>query len=185
MTAAAPRAASGDARPGVRARDGQRSRVYRAEDAWAARLDAARLGAARATVAGSSVLLPAERRLGSLDAAAAYAARVLALPDVVRVAGDLPPPALRVRRGVRAAHWEPPGTIALPVPVHGEPWALRETVLLHELAHHVGETSGRSRGHAAPFPALVLLLVEAVLGAEAAFALRVDYGQLGVEVGQL
>jgi putative metallohydrolase (TIGR04338 family) len=166
-------------------RDAQRSRVYRAEDAWAARLDAARLGAARATVAGSSVLLPAERRLGSLDAAASYAARVLALPAVVHAVGQIPPPALRVRRGVRAAHWEPPGTLALPVPVHGEPWALRETVLLHELAHHVGETSGLSRGHRAPFPALVLLLVEAVLGGEAAFALRVDYGELAVAVGQL
>ena len=166
-------------------RDAQRSRVYRAEDAWAARLDAARLGAARATVAGSSVLLPAERRLGSLDAAAAYAARVLALPAVVSAVGEVPPPALRVRRGVRAAHWEPPGTVALPVPVHGEPWALRETVLLHELAHHVGETTGMSRGHRSPFPALVLLLVEAALGAEAAFALRVDYGELAVAVGQL
>jgi putative metallohydrolase (TIGR04338 family) len=171
--------------PAAAFRDAQRSRVYRAEDAWAARLDAARRGAARATVAGSSVLLPAERRLGSLDAAAGYAARVLALPAVASVVGEVPPPALRVRRGVRAAHWEPPGTLALPVPVHGEPWALRETVLLHELAHHVGETSGLSRGHSAPFPALVLLLVEAALGPEAAFALRVDYGRLAVEVGQL
>jgi putative metallohydrolase (TIGR04338 family) len=131
------------------------------------------------------VLLPAERRLGSLEAAAAYAARVLLLPGVVRVVGELAPPALRTRRGVRAAHWEPPGTIALPVPVHGEPWALRETVLLHELAHHVGESTGRSHGHRAPFPALVLLLVEAALGPEAAFALRVDYGGLAVAVGQL
>ena len=90
-----------------------------------------------------------------------------------------------MRRGVRAAHWEPPGTIAVPVPVHGEPWALRETVLLHELAHHVGETTGLSRGHRQPFPALVLLLVEAALGAEAAFALRVDYGELAVAVGHL
>ena len=171
--------------PAAPVRDAQRSRVYRAEDAWAARLDAARLGAAQATVAGSSVLLPAERRLGSLDAAAAYAARVLALPAVVQAVGELAPPAFRVRRGVRAAHWEPPGTIALPVPVHGEPWALRETVLLHELAHHVGETTGRAHGHRAPFPALVLLLVEAALGAEAAFALRVDYGGLAVAVGQL
>ena len=46
-------------------------------------------------------------------------------------------------------------------------------------------SSGVSRGHRAPFPALVLLLVEAVLGAEAAFALRVDYGELAVAVGQL
>ena len=138
-----------------------------------------------ATVGGSSVVLPAERRLGSLAAAADYTGQVLALAEVVDAVGVVAPPALRPRRGSRAAHWEPPGTIALPVPEHGEPWALRETVLLHELAHHVGETTGRSRGHRPPFPALVLLLVSAVLGHEAALALRVDYGAGAVEVGSL
>ena len=142
-------------RPPVR--DAQRSRVYRAEDAWASRL----------------------------DAASSYARDVLALPGVTASVGSLGPPLLRPRRGVRAAHWEPPGTIALPVPQHGEPWGLRETVLLHELAHHVGETTGRAAGHRAPFPALVLLLVEQVLGSEAAFVLRVEYGEHAVEVGQL
>ena len=167
------------------ARDAQRSRVYRAEDAWAARLDAARRGAALASVGGSSLLLPAERRLGSLAAASDYVTRVLALAGVVEVVGKLPVPRLRTRRGVGRAHWEAPGIIALPVPQHGEPWALRETVLLHELAHHIGQTSGRAHGHHAPFPALVLLLAEAVLGAEAAFALRVDYGAHDVTVGML
>ena len=166
-------------------RDAQRARVYRAEDAWAARLDAARRGAALATVGGSSLLLPGERRLGSLGAAADYAARVVALAEVVAVFGVVPPPALRPRRGVASAHWEGPGTIALPVPAHGEPWALRETVLLHELAHHLGETTGRTRGHRAPYPAVVLLLAAAVLGEEAAFALRVAYGEHDVEVGAL
>ena len=166
-------------------RDAQRARVYRAEDAWAARLDAARRGAPLATVGGSAVLLPAERRLGSLEAAAGYCARVLALPEVRAVAGDLAPPAMRPRRGLTSAHWEPPGTVALPVPPHGEPWALRETVVLHELAHHVGECTGRTRGHRAPWPALLLLLVEAALGPEAALALRVAYGEEGVEVGAL
>ena len=166
-------------------RDAQRSRVYRAEDAWADRLDAARRGAPAATVAGSRVLLPAERRFGTVEAAASYAERVLRLPEVVEAVGVVPPPALRTRRGSRAAHWEPPGTIALPVPVRGEPWALRETVLLHELAHHVGASTGRAARHAAPFPALVLLLAGAALGAEAAFALRVEYGELAVEVGVL
>ncbi len=166
-------------------RDAQRTRVYRAEDAWAARLDAARRGAALATVGGSAVLLPAERRLGSLAAAADYAARVVALPDVVAVFGPVPPPALRPRRGATSAHWEAPGTIALPVPAHGEPWALRETVLLHELAHHLAETTGRARGHRAPFPAAVLLLTRAVLGEEAELALRIEYGEHHVEVGCL
>ncbi|MCU1591005.1 MAG: hypothetical protein JWP11_2261 [Frankiales bacterium] len=174
--------------PGVtlplsRPRDAQRARVYRAEDDWAARLDAARRGAALATVGGSDVLLPAELRFGSLAAATAYAESVLAQPTVVAVVGRLTAPELRPRRGQSAAHWEPPGVIALPVPRHGEPWALRETVLLHELAHHLGETTGRALGHRAPYPALVLLLVTTALGEEAAFALRVAYGDHGVDVG--
>ena len=170
---------------GTQTRDTQRARVYRAEDAWGDRLDAARQGAALAIVGGSSLLLPAERRLGSLEAAAAYAARVLALAPVVELFGIVPPPRLRTRRGGARAHWESPGTIALPVPTHGEPWALRETVLLHELAHHVGETTGRCSGHRPPFPAVLLALVDAVLGAEAAFVLRVEYGERGVGVGAL
>jgi putative metallohydrolase (TIGR04338 family) len=171
--------------PLSRPRDVQRARVYRAEDSWAARLDVARRGAPLATVGGSAVLLPSERRFGSLATAASYAEKVLALPAVVTLAGRLPAPELRPRRGQRAAHWEPPGVIALPVPVHGEPWALRESVLLHELAHHVGESAGLTLGHGAPYPAVLLVLVEAVLGAEAAFALRVAYGEAKVEVGTL
>ena len=171
--------------PPAGTRDAQRARVYRAEDAWGDRLDAARRGAASATVGGSSVVLPAERRFGSLESAQAYCARVVNLPAVVGRFGAVPPPRLRTRRGGARAHWESPGTIALPVPVHGEPWALRETVLLHELGHHVGETTGRCSGHRPPFPAVLLALVEAVLGSEATFALRVDYGEQGVEVGAL
>ena len=171
--------------PLSRPRDAQRARVYRAEDAWAAQLDTARRGAALATVAGSAVLLPAEMRFGSLAAASSYAEAVLSLPAVVALGGRLPTPELRPRRGQRAAHWEPPGVIALPVPRHGEPWALRETVLLHELAHHIGETAGLTTGHRPPYPALLLALVRVALGEEAAFALRVAYGEENVEVGDL
>lgn len=169
----------------ARPRDSQRSRVYAAEDFWAAQLDAARLGAEQATIAGSSVVLPGERRFGTLAGAQDYTAALLADPRVVAVAGALPAPALRTRRGATRAHWEPPGVIALPVPRHGEPWGLREVVLLHELAHHVGETTGLARGHGAPFPALVALLAGAALGEEAVLALRVSYGEHGVEVGAL
>lgn len=177
-TATRPR----DARP---VRDSQRARVYRAEDSWAARLDAARRGAPLATVGGSRLLLPAERRFGTLEAADDWCAAALALPAVGAVVGELSPPQLRVRAGQRSAHWEPPGVIALPVPVRGQPWALRETVLLHELAHHVGHLAQQATSHSAPFPAAVLLLAGAVLGEEAAFALRVEYGQERVDVGQL
>ncbi len=171
--------------PSGAGRDTQRARVYRAEDAWAARLDAARRGAPLAVVAGSRVVLPAERRFGELEHAAGYLARVLALPDVRARFGAVPPVALRLRRGARAAHWEAPGTVALPVPPRGEPWALRETVLLHELAHHVGHHAGLAVHHGAPYPAIALALVGAVLGEEAALALRVEYGAERVTVGAL
>ncbi len=168
-----------------RPRDGQRIRVYRAEDAWAHRLDAARRGAPLARVAGSALVLPAERRFGELAAAEAWCTGVLAHPDVRAAVGSLDVPRLRRRAGGRAAHWQPPGVIAVHVPRHGEPWALRESVLLHELAHHLGDRTGLTPHHGAPFGALVLLLVTAALGEQAAFALRVAYGEAGVAVGTL
>lgn len=154
-------------------RDTQRSRVYTAEDAWALRLDAARRGATRAQIAGSSVVLPAEVQFGALEAAADYSQRVL-LP------WDVPPVTLRTRRGGGRAHWQEPGTIALPVPEHGTPWALREAVLLHELAHHLAFHLDGAATHGPAFTGRMLELVGQVLGPEAALALRVDYGEHGV-----
>jgi putative metallohydrolase (TIGR04338 family) len=148
----------------------QRARVYAAEDAWALLLDAARQGAAQALVAGSAVVLPAEVRFGDLSAAQAYADHHLA-------AWDVPAVGLRPRRGRLKAHWEAPGTIALPVPVHGTPWALREAVLLHELAHHLAFHLDGAGDHGPAFAARMLELVEHALGPEAALALRVDYGE--------
>lgn len=146
----------------------QRARVYAAEDAWGMRLDAARRGAARASVAGSSLVLPAEVRFGTLSAAQAYA------DDLV---GGV---VLRERRGQARAHWEAPGTIALPLPRYGEPWALREAVLLHELAHHVAFHRDGVADHGTSYVARMLDLVTAAMGEQAAFALRVDYAEAGV-----
>jgi putative metallohydrolase (TIGR04338 family) len=152
-------------------RDNQRARVYAAEDAWAHRLDAARRGAPRATVAGSQVLLPAELLFGTLEAAQAYADRQLP---------SYPPVVLRARKGPGKAHWEEPGVIALPVPEHGQPWALRESVLLHELAHHVAFHSHGAADHGPTYRACMLDLVGQALGPEALLALRVAYGEAGL-----
>jgi putative metallohydrolase (TIGR04338 family) len=149
-------------------RDSQRSRVYAAEEAWALRLDAARRGARKAVVGGSTITLPEELRFGTLEDAQRYADH--------HVTG-LPPVVLRARKGQGAAHWSPPGDVALPVPRHGEPWALRETVLLHELAHHVAFHTHGVADHGPSYTACMLDLVARALGEEAAFALRVDYGE--------
>ena len=156
-----------------RVRDGQRAKVYRAEDAWALRLDAARRGAGQAVVANSRVLLPAELQFGTLDAAKAYATARLAPWDV-------PPVVLRERRGRTQAHWEEPGVIALPQTQHGTPWAMRETVLLHELAHHLAFFLDESSTHGPTYTRRMIALVTEALGEEAALALRVDYAEAGV-----
>ena len=137
------------------------------------RLDAARRGAARAEVAGSSLLLPAEVRFGTLEAARSYVSSVLP--------ADVPPVRLRERRGQAHAHWESPDVVALPLPSYGEPWALRQTVLLHELAHHVDFHRSGSAGHGPSYVAAMLALVAQELGEHAAFALRVDYAEAGVQ----
>ncbi|MCW2670814.1 MAG: hypothetical protein JWO27_2711 [Frankiales bacterium] len=152
-------------------RDSQRSKVYAAEDAWALRLDAARRGAPRALVAGSSVLLPTEVLFGTLEAAQTYADGHLSGVPAVR---------LRARRGQGKAHWEAPGVIALPVPEHGRPWALRESVLLHELAHHVDFHRHDTADHGPTYRACMLELVGQALGPEATLALRVAYGEVGL-----
>ncbi len=151
--------------------DSQRSRVYAAEEAWALRLDAARRGARKAVVGGSSITLPEEVRFGTLADAQRYADHH---------AHGLPPVTLRERRGQAAAHYSPPDDVALPLPAYGEPWALRESVLLHELAHHVAFHTDGSVDHGPSYTACMLDLVAQALGEEAAFVLRVDYGEHGV-----
>ena len=84
---------------------------------------------------------------------------------------------LLLRKGQGAAHWSPPGDVALPLPRYGEPWALRESVLLHELAHHLAFHTHGSADHGPSYTACMLDLVARALGEEAAFALRVDYGE--------
>jgi putative metallohydrolase (TIGR04338 family) len=153
-------------------RDVQRARVYAAEDAWALRLDAARRGAGRAQVAGSSVLLPAETQFGTLEAAQAWCDHW--------VPAGVPPVRVRQRRGLQRAHWEEPGVIALPFPPRGAPWALRETVLLHELAHHVAFHRDGAADHGPSYVCRMLELVEQVLGPEAALALRVEFAEAAV-----
>ena len=157
--------------------DRQRARVYAAEQAWAMRLDAARLGARRAVVAGSSIVLPVELRFGSLDAAARYA-------DDLLTRWEVPPVVVRARRGQARAHWEAPGTVALPWPERGEAWAMREAVVLHELAHHLAFHLDGEPGHGPAFPARLLDLVVAALGEHAAFVLGVDYAEHRVAVSR-
>lgn len=84
---------------------------------------------------GSSWSPETEVRFGDIASVQHYCDRVL---DFI---GWSTPITVRARRGSTKAHYDPSvATIAVPpMPTtgHGQSWAMRETVVLHELAHHL------------------------------------------------
>jgi putative metallohydrolase (TIGR04338 family) len=161
-------------------RDGQRSRVYEAE-AQVARIIDARNEYPTIVLFGSELIVPDDRKFGDLDSVQRYVDAVLGLNWV---GGRWPEAAqrrvsVRPRAGASRAHYErATATIALPPFQRGGRWALRELVVLHELAHHVTETALPMHGPA--FVTNLLVLVSELLGPEAEFLLRTTYLENGV-----
>ena len=137
-------------------------------------------------LAGATVTLPPEARFGSIDSVREYVERVVTMPVVrERFSRSRVPVAVRSRRGVGEAHYEfsrAPGsdrvpTIAIPEAREGR-WALRELVVLHEIAHHLDDSGGPA--HGPHFVQTLIDLVEVVIGPEAAFVYRVLFGDAGL-----
>jgi putative metallohydrolase (TIGR04338 family) len=107
-----------------------------------------------------------------------YVDEVVALPAVLARWPALTPVAVRGRRGVTAAHYEwTPEAAVIAVPDRESNWALRELVVLHELAHHVARADPP---HGPEFVAAFCELASAVMGAEVGYLLRVVYAKEGV-----
>ncbi len=162
--------------------DAQRALVYDAEQLVHRLLDRS-ADFPVVEIAGSRLTLPVERRFATLTSVQDYLDRVAALPVVHR---RWPRAAVAVtvreRRGDGSAHYERTGAvIAVPGTSRGRQWALRELVLLHELAHHLAE--GVEPAHGPAFTGRLIELVDIVIGAEAAFLLRVTFSDNGVRIG--
>ena len=165
-------------------RDTQRAAVYAAEQLIARVLD-------RSTehpiveIAGSRLTLPPERRFGDLPAVQRYVDDVLALDWVrERWPRAAEPVTVRARRGSAAAHYERSrGVIAVPGSDLGGRWALRELVVLHEIAHHLAADPAEP-GHGSGYVQRYVSLVEGVVGPEGALLLRVVFDQSGVLSGR-
>lgn len=148
--------------------DPDRQRVYAAEEALRDLLDqvSSAPGQPVSVVVGRSrVVLPPEARFGDIPSVQRYCEQVM---DLDRIAARWPtrPVAVRLRKGTAKAHWESTGTIAIP----DEKWAMRETVVLHELAHHL--TPGYL-AHGKKFQDALMDLYETVMSPEVAFVARV------------
>jgi putative metallohydrolase (TIGR04338 family) len=179
-----------------RPRDVGRAAVYAGENQVARILDRSAEFPV-VDVAGSRITLPPERHFGDLAAVQRYVDGVLALGWVRR---RWPAAAqavmVRERQGASKAHYAaaPRGarseqssaaTIAVPVRGADARWALRELVVLHEIAHHLGSSGpgAADDGHGPDFTARMLELTGGVMGEEIAFLLRVARSDQGVVIG--
>jgi putative metallohydrolase (TIGR04338 family) len=129
---------------------------------------------------GSQVVLPVETKFNGLTEVQTYLQQVLKQPDLIRVFGELEVPAIRERRGQTKAHYEyETQMIALPLE---RGWALREIVVLHELAHYiVHQKYPKAQAHGREFARTHRLLIEWMLGVEVAWLLGIAFADAGVE----
>jgi putative metallohydrolase (TIGR04338 family) len=162
------------------ARDSQRSKVYAAEEFVRTVFDrAAEHGSNCVEFFGTQLTLPPEGRFGSLAAVQRYVDDVLTLPAVRHEWPSVAPLTVRARRAASAAHYENhdgTGIIAVPDLATAD-WAMRELVVLHEIAHHLCDASPP---HGSRYVGTLCRLAELVMGPEAGHVLRVVYAKEGV-----
>jgi putative metallohydrolase (TIGR04338 family) len=163
----------------VTLRDTQRAKVYAAEEFVRTLFDrSAEHGNRVVEFFGTQLTLPPEGRFASAPSVQCYVDDVLAHPAVRArwpAAGAL---TVRPRRGASAAHYERSDDGAsIAVPDLRSTWALRELVVLHEIAHHLCDVEPP---HGPEFVATFCELAEVVMGAEVSHVLRVVYAKEGV-----
>ena len=160
-------------------RDTQRAKVYAAEEFVRTLFDrAGQRGNRSVDFFGTALTLPPEGRFASVSAVQRYVDDVLSHPGVRQRWPGADPLTVRARRAATAAHYERSddgATIA--VPDRRTTWALRELVVLHEIAHHLSDAEP-PHGH--EFVATFCDLAAAVMGPEAGHVLRVVYSKEGV-----
>lgn len=150
-------------------RDFQRQRVYDAEHLLAHLYDTAvEIGNPVITVGGVTLTLPPEAKFGSVESVQSYVDRVRALPSLAHHPRAAIPVTVRARSGDRKAHYENARAV-IAVPDGRNRWAMRELVILHELAHHLAWGDH----HGPRFVVAYLDLLGAVLGPETELAQRI------------
>jgi putative metallohydrolase (TIGR04338 family) len=161
-------------------RDSQRAKVYAAEEFVRTLFDrAAEHRSPTVQFFGAQLTLPPEGRFGSVASVQRYIDDVLALPAVRQHWPELPPVRVRARRAATAAHYENrggAGVIAVPDRDTAD-WAMRELVVLHEVAHHLCPAQP---SHGPEFVVTLCTLAELVMGPEVGHVLRVVYAKEGV-----
>ncbi|ORB62183.1 TIGR04338 family metallohydrolase [Mycolicibacterium tusciae] len=160
-------------------RDTQRAKVYAAEEFVRTLFDrAAEHGNRVVDFFGTQLTLPPEGRFASVESVQRYVDDVLGMTLVRESWPEAGALTVRARRGVSAAHYERADDGArIAVPEKRTTWALRELVVLHEIAHHLCVAEPP---HGPEFVATFCDLAGGVMGPEVAHVLRVVYAKQGV-----
>lgn len=163
-------------------RDGQRAKVYEAENLVHRIFDRS-ADFPVVEVADSRLTLPVERHFATLESVQAYVDAVLASAAVrARWPRAHLPVAVRERSGQQQADYQRlTAVLALPLHAGNRAWALRELVILHELAHHLADTEEEAHGPA--FTERLIALTGEIVGEEAGFLLRSTMWDNGVRIG--
>lgn len=152
-------------------RDSQREKVYQAEyrlrDLFTT---AEKLGNPMATLDGIPLVLPPEARFGDIASIQHYCDRVLAMLS------HETPVHVRQRRGGAFATYKG-GVIA--ICPQGSRWAMREIVVLHEVAHHLSV----GHQHGPQFVAAFNRVLTEVMGPQVGLAYRVLCAHEGAREG--
>lgn len=152
------------------AADRGRAAVYAAEDQWSRLLDRG----GTVDFFGSSLTLTPQRSFDDLAGVQTY---LEAMCTRLNEQGwQVTTPGVRARKGNFAAHYDRAAAV-IAVPIAAQ-WAMRESVLLHEFAHHV--RPGADPIHGPQFRQAMLDIVRIVLGHEAALLLDSAYRGVGL-----
>lgn len=131
------------------------------------------------TVAGSSLVIPLERKFGRIEDIQAYV-------DLCCHMIKATPPRVRSRKSIKHAHYQS-GEIAIPTnetqAAGKSGWAMREIVVLHELAHHLTPNCRDDGGHGSAFVATFLDLIKRFMGHETWLLAFSTFHSAGVALG--
>lgn len=157
--------------------DSDRQLVYSVEDAWAKALDRGGL----VDFFGSNFTLPRQRVLGDLNALQRTADAWLSSAACAVWYPAREELLIRARKGQGRAHYESTGVIAIPLQ---SAWACRESVLAHEVAHHLSWKS-QVAAHDASFRLAMTRVADIAFGPQAALLLRAGYDGAGLAVAHV
>lgn len=147
-------------------RDSQRQRVYEAEYRLRDLYDTTeKIGNPVIELDGITLTLPPEAKFGCIESLQRYVDRVM--PGVT----------VRARKGESHAHAEV-ATRTIAIPDYTNRWAMRETVILHELAHLSSSTGA---AHGPEFVKAYTELLGRVMGPETALTYRILCHHHGVK----